>query len=218
MAYAKAMRTGDEPQGVDLADLESGFRESGMNAHLVAKEKEIPLDYTIVDFMGNPDKKYVLGIQWSTQSRRRAFREMSAEDPAENLERLKDCGLVMDRGVPVCSNCGGKLSFSSSMYKSDPVTELGHIRKHCKEEPRNVREERKCNNCGEAGHRTRECTQARKDKFACKNCGKSGHKASDCTEPRSAEGVECKRCEESKSTSVLSGQSLTVDTSWPLRP
>ncbi|KAL4864012.1 hypothetical protein BDV12DRAFT_176771 [Aspergillus spectabilis] len=30
-------------------------------------------------------------------------------------------------------------------------------------------------------------------------CSASDHRASDCSNPRSAEGVECKRCSESKS-------------------
>ena len=38
----------------------------------------------------------------------------------------------------------------------------------------------------------------RQDKFACRNCHQSGHTAKECPEPRSAEGVECKKCGESK--------------------
>ncbi len=105
MGYARAMSSGSDGAGIDLVDLENGFRTDGMNAHLVAKAKEIPDQYTIVDFAGNADRKYVLGIQWNVQSRRRVFSELTTEDPAENLERLKDCGLVMDRGVPKCTNC-----------------------------------------------------------------------------------------------------------------
>jgi predicted SprT family Zn-dependent metalloprotease len=37
----------------------------------------------------------------------------------------------------------------------------------------------------------------RPDKFACRNCKQSGHSSKECTEPRSAEGVECKKCNES---------------------
>lgn len=56
----------------------------------------------------------------------------------------------------------------------------------------------KCVNCDELGHRSRDCTTARKDKFACRNCGQGGHQATECTEPRSAANVECKNCNESK--------------------
>ncbi|KAL8992654.1 MAG: hypothetical protein Q9169_006935 [Polycauliona sp. 2 TL-2023] len=54
----------------------------------------------------------------------------------------------------------------------------------------------KCAVC-EGDHLARSCTQARVDRFACRNCKQSGHKADECTEPRSAEGVECKKCNES---------------------
>ena len=74
----------------------------------------------------------------------------------------------------------------------------------------------KCVNCEEIGHRARDCPIERKDKFACRNCKyvfpsdnivggcyltirrQSGHNAAECTEPRSAEGVECRKCNESK--------------------
>lgn len=42
----------------------------------------------------------------------------------------------------------------------------------------------------------------RQDKFACRNCHQSGHTAKECPEPRSAEGVECKKCGESKKLEV----------------
>lgn len=91
---------------------------------------------------------------------------------------------------------------------------MGHTARGCKEE-RAVHErvEVKCVNCNAVGHRARDCTEARHDRFACRNCGyaltslecmtvpltfkrASDHKASDCPNPRSAEGVECKRCNE----------------------
>ena len=92
--------------------------------------------------------------------------------------------------------------------------EMGHTARGCKEE-RVVHErvEVKCVNCSAVGHRARDCTEPRRDRFACRNCGyslslfkcmimlltvcrSSEHKASDCPNPRSAEGVECKRCNE----------------------
>lgn len=44
----------------------------------------------------------------------------------------------------------------------------------------------------------------RPDRFACRNCKKSGHSSKECPEPRSAEGVECKKCNEG----MYSDQSL----------
>lgn len=103
MAYAKATIAEGGP--FDLPEVEKTFREQNMNAHLVAKQKEIPLNYTIVDFEGNADKTYVFGIQWAAKSRRKFFADAFAESPEDNLERLGDCGLVMDRGIPLCNNC-----------------------------------------------------------------------------------------------------------------
>jgi hypothetical protein len=76
--------------------------------------------------------------------------------------------------------------------------ELGHIAKSCKMEPEErERVEVKCCICNENGHRARDCKQERVDRFACRNCKKPGHQSNECPEPRSAEGVECKRCNES---------------------
>lgn len=58
------------------------------------------------------------------------------------------------------------------------LTELGHIRKNCPEDPNEIeRPEIKCFLCDSVGHRMRDCTEERVDKFACKNCRKSGHSA-----------------------------------------
>lgn len=92
------------------------------------------------------------------------------------------------------------LSEAHGLIQLTLIAELGHISKNCKEEreERTVRPEVKCMNCQELGHRARDCKQERFDPFACKNCKKHGHTSRDCPEPRSAEGVECRRCHESK--------------------
>lgn len=98
---------------------------------------------------------------------------------------------------------------------------MGHTAKFCKEERVVVdRVEVKCVNCKQPGHRARDCTEKRVDRFACRNCGYASHsrpfreagaltgflsrspdhRATDCPEPRSAEGVECKKCNEGSLT------------------
>ena len=105
------------------------------------------------------------------------------------MERLKSCGIVCESYIPVCSKCGEK----------------GHTLKHCKivtEEDvvaiDSAKSQITCIVCNTSGHRARDCTSERIDPFACRNCKKSGHISKECPEPRSAEGVECKRCGKSK--------------------
>lgn len=53
-----------------------------------------------------------------------------------------------------------------------------------------------CVYCQEEGHRARDCPKERVNPHACKNCKQEGHNAKECPEPRSAEGVECRKCNE----------------------
>jgi hypothetical protein len=77
-----------------------------------------------------------------------------------------------------------------------------------------------CVYCSEEGHRARDCPKERVNPHACKNCKQEGHTAKECPEPRSAEGVECRKCNEtghfSKDVSFLVNfrtlQSLTTST------
>jgi hypothetical protein len=49
---------------------------------------------------------------------------------------------------------------------------MGHTARGCKEERALVeRVEVKCVNCNASGHRARDCTEPRVDRFACRNCG-----------------------------------------------
>lgn len=175
-AYARAI-----DGQFNVSEVESALRDSGLNIFLIALQQEIAPNMTIVDLIGNPDQQYVLTLQFSAQPRRAKLAQGWPADAAENIERLKSAGFVQDRGVPICSNCN----------------ELGHIKKHCKQEL--VEHERKtpiitCIYCHEEGHRARDCPKERVNPFACKNCKQEGHKAVDCPEPRSAEGVECHKC------------------------
>jgi hypothetical protein len=63
---------------------------------------------TIVDFHGNIDRKYVVGFQYALKPRRAKSKEGYPATDAENLERLTNAGFIEDRGIPLCSRCGGK--------------------------------------------------------------------------------------------------------------
>jgi len=188
-AYARA--TMDD---FSLRGVEEALRDDGLAVFLIAKEQEIAPNMTIIDLIGNPDCKFVLSIQFSAKPRRAKMATGWPKDPAENMERLASCGYVQDCGVPMCGNCG----------------ELGHVRKHCKQEQaerENTAPEIQCVYCKENGHRARDCPKERINPYACKNCKQEGHNSKECPEPRSAEGVECRKCNEtghfSKDVSTL---------------
>ncbi|KAL4755864.1 uncharacterized protein BDW70DRAFT_154623 [Aspergillus foveolatus] len=84
----------------------------------------------------------------------------------ENIERLNDAGLPYDRQIPKCSNCGEKGNGSRSCKEERVVIERVEVKR------------------------------PRVDKFACRNCESSEHKVFECPNPRSAEEIECKRCDE----------------------
>ncbi|KAM5445532.1 hypothetical protein MaudCBS49596_007438 [Microsporum audouinii] len=162
-------------------DIEKLLRQEKLNVYLIGLEREIGDCHTVVNLQGKLNCKYVVGIYFSDKPQRINLKERWPASPEENLERLAEAGLPLDRQVPKCSNCG----------------KMGHIMKSCKEELSVVeRVEVKCVNCKQPGHRARDCKEARVDRFACRNCGKGGHRSTECPEPRSAEGVECKRCNE----------------------
>jgi hypothetical protein len=167
----------------DLAAVESALRQDNIPVFLVAMQQEVPRNMTIVDLVGNPDREFVLSIQYSPKPRRAKMAQGWPENADTNLARLASAGFVCDRGVPICGNCN----------------ELGHVRKHCTQDQVGYNSNNPtvvCVYCQETGHRARDCKQPRINPYACKNCKQEGHIAKDCPEPRSAEGVECHKCNE----------------------
>ncbi len=130
-----------------------------------------------MSLQGDLDKKYQVGYYLSPKPKRNIQAAGWPESPEVNLERLKDAGVPMERGIPKCPRCNGKrgkpLMYSIRLCAIfDYPSELGHVARDCPEEAieNPDRIEVKCVNCDEVGHRARDCTQARKDKFACRNC------------------------------------------------
>ena len=104
-AYARALN-----EGFNLAEIEGCLRQDKLPIYLIAKQQEIAKNMTIVDLIGNPDQMFVLTIQLSEKPRRARMAQGWPETPDENLRRLTKAGFIQDKGVPLCSNCGGVLS------------------------------------------------------------------------------------------------------------
>lgn len=74
---------------------------------IASQEKELPSTWTFVDLQGKLDCTYSVGYYKSPKARRHNAKEGWPPSPEENLERLQDAGMAMDRGIPRCSNCSG---------------------------------------------------------------------------------------------------------------
>jgi hypothetical protein len=169
---------------INYVQLQEALYEQELRLFLIANERQLLPTYTNMDLQGNLNKKYTVSYRFSDKPDRPREKEGWPTNKEEILARLADAGEVVPNGLTRCSNC----------------SEVGHISKNCPQEKieRTDKPIIQCYNCGEVGHRVRDCKVERKDRFGCKNCGKSGHMVKECTEPRSAEGVECRKCGESE--------------------
>ncbi|KAL6921944.1 hypothetical protein ACHAP8_008803 [Fusarium lateritium] len=167
---------------ITYRQLQEAFIDNGIGLWLISTERTLVQVFTNMDLQGNVDKKYTVSYRFTEQADRPREIEGWPKNREEILERLDDAGEIVDRGLPLCSNC----------------KELGHISKYCTQEKMERADAPKiaCYNCGADGHRVRDCPEPRVDKNACKNCGQSGHKVADCEEPPNPANVECRKCNE----------------------
>lgn len=133
----------------------------GFGTYLIAKKKELFTTQTLVNIQGKIDCTYEVGFYFSDKPQRKSAREGWPEGKEENLERLKDAGLPVDRGIPKCGRCGGKsqlfrIWFSRCCCQVLTVdanldwAELGHTVRGCTDEAGEVtRVIVKCANCDE---------------------------------------------------------------------
>lgn len=124
-------------------ELERAFRAQDVPLWLIAIEKQsLAATLTNMDLQGNLGKKYTVTYRFQWNPPRPRDREVWPKDVEENIERLKDAGEVVSRGLPKCANC----------------EEIGHIAKTCPQEKvvKTVSAVN-CFNCGETGHRMRDC-------------------------------------------------------------
>jgi len=88
-------------------DLERAFRLNHFKTFLIATEKELPKTHTYVNLQGELDKTYQVGYYFSPKPKRAIMAASWPESTEENLERLKDAGMPLDRGIPKCNRCDG---------------------------------------------------------------------------------------------------------------
>jgi len=133
-----------------FAGIEEGLRGEDVKLWLIAIEKPaLASTLTNMDLQGNTEKKYTVTYRFQWNPPRPVDRELWPKDVGENLERLKDAGEVVPRGLPKCRNCG----------------EIGHISKSCPEDKLEMEQVViKCYNCDQVGHRVRDC------KYSCLRC------------------------------------------------
>lgn len=148
-----------------LVQLERAFRSQTINVYLIALEKDLASTYCNMDLQGFLNKKYTVSLRLSPRVQRPKEKDSWPATPEENLQRLRDAGFPVDRGIMKCNNC----------------SELGHGSRACKEEKQEPeRVVVTCFNCEGVGHRVRDCPNPRPDKFACRNCKQSGHSSKEC--------------------------------------
>ena len=94
-------------------ELERAFRTNGFNTYLIATEHELPKTYTYVNLQGELDKTYKVGFHLSPNPKRETAKQGWPENPDDNIERLKNAGLPMERGIPKCMRCDGITSYTN---------------------------------------------------------------------------------------------------------
>ncbi|EXJ59961.1 hypothetical protein A1O7_04109 [Cladophialophora yegresii CBS 114405] len=184
--------------------LEQEFRARNFSIYLIAMEKDHAAagmeTWTNVNLQGDIEKKYAVSYFLSHKPERQALVDQWPASLEENLARLADAGIPLNRGVEKCSNCN----------------KLGHTTRRCPDEKMaSVQPVVACYLCGEQGHRVRDCAMKckstsrackicesedhmakdcpNKEKRTCRNCGEEDHKAADCPNPRK---ITCNNCGE----------------------
>ena len=103
-------------------ELETAFRLNGFNTYLIATENELPKTHTYVNLQGELDKTYKVGFHLSPNPKRKTAKQGWPESPEQNIERLKDAGLPMERGIPKCMRCDGNRFYSSMVRMANRRT------------------------------------------------------------------------------------------------
>lgn len=89
---------------MSYAELEKEFRIRGYKVYLIAMEKNIEPNQTIVNLQGKIGCSYAVFYFLSGKPQRPNMKERWPKSSEENLERLEDAGVPMDSGVVKCNN------------------------------------------------------------------------------------------------------------------
>ncbi|KAL8657231.1 MAG: hypothetical protein Q9226_002126 [Calogaya cf. arnoldii] len=171
--YQKAVKE------VSYEQLERSFRTNELGIYIIAMEPrdgEILDTHTLVDLSGKKDCKYKVGYHFKKTPKNTKMADMWPSSEEENLVRLQDAGVPYERGIPKCLRCKGESGFLPKALSEQMLTirshlEMGHTSKACTQEEQEIEKPSvKCVICEEDGHRARDCTQVRVDRFACRNC------------------------------------------------
>ena len=136
--------------------MEKGFRSQDIKVYLIGMEKELALTYTNMDLQGNLDKKYTVNWRFSDKPARPKENEFWPKTPEENLERLADAGVPVDRGVPKWSvSLLSVVVIHFAKCFSNNCDTLGHTSRSCPQEKMENADRAilKCYNCDGEGHR-----------------------------------------------------------------
>ena len=62
-----------------------------------------------MNLQGRMGCKYHVGMYFSEKCTKKKLVDSWPKSPEENMERLRDAGIPVDRMIPKCSNCDGGL-------------------------------------------------------------------------------------------------------------
>ena len=61
-----------------------------------------------MNLQGDLDQKYQVGFYFSPNPKRALQKAAWPENAEENITRLKEAGMPMERGIPKCNRCDGE--------------------------------------------------------------------------------------------------------------
>ncbi|KAL8671331.1 MAG: hypothetical protein Q9168_004168 [Polycauliona sp. 1 TL-2023] len=195
LIYQKAVKE------VSYEQLERSFRTNDLGIFIIAmetREGEILDTFTLIDLSGKKDCKYKVGYFFKKTAPRGKMADVWPSSEEENLVRLQDAGVPYERGIPKCLRCKGKSpttpdEITRQLLTVHPLQRWDILPRHA---PRKKWRSRNLRPSVRFARETTRLVAVPKLAWIVSLAAT----ANECTEPRSAEGVECKKCNEGTST------------------